>query len=111
MDHHIFKEKRAVLENINCKLNPADLYTKYLSRAEIVFHMAFLGHRLFDEMGHEVGNKDSEKEWSEADASDIEMEKEDEGADGGSRLAEVLAFFSTAVGQAAVEDTADTAMG
>ena len=62
---HVFQMGRAKLQKINGKLNPADLYTKYLSRSEIVYHMSFLGHTLYDNHGHEVGNKNIDEEWAE----------------------------------------------
>ena len=89
---HIFKQGRARLQKINGKLNPADLYTKYLSRAEIVYHMSFLGHRLFDDMGQEIGNKDAEQEWGNDIASNLDIRKEDEAEE-----VTLADFFASAV--------------
>ena len=79
---------RAKLQKINGKLNPADLYTKYLSRSEIVYHMSFLGHALYDDKGYEVGNKNIDDEW----ADDYQPESENEYANEESEAA-VAAMF------------------
>ena len=75
--HQVLEAGRTTLEKISDKLNPADLYTKYLSRSEIVLHMAFLGHTLLGDMGHEVGNKNTEGEWADEDQPENEIEDED----------------------------------
>ena len=54
----VFRSGRASLLKINGKANPADLFTKYLARNEIVTHMSFLGFRLFDAANNEIGIKD-----------------------------------------------------
>ena len=40
---------------INGKQNPADLFTKYLSRDETIRHVAVLGFRLIDHKGKTFG--------------------------------------------------------
>ena len=66
----IFRGGRAVLHKINGKLNPADLYTKYLARPEIIYHMATLGFRLFGAGGEEAGVKDSRLQWEDPPEDD-----------------------------------------
>ena len=61
----LFKTGRAKLVKIAGKLNPADLYTKYLSRAEIIYHMSFLGFKLLDGAGNVAGDKDLNLEMQE----------------------------------------------
>ena len=63
----IFRAGRAHLRKINGKENPADMYTKYISRAEITYHMATLGFRLLDNRSPwlPVGDKDLSMEWPE----------------------------------------------
>ena len=51
------KSKRIEIRKINGKCNPADLFTKFLSREEIVIHKNRLGYRLIDMHGNEMGVK------------------------------------------------------
>ena len=53
----LVKNKRIEIKKINGKSNPADLYTKFLSREEIVIHMTRIGYRLIDLHGNELGVK------------------------------------------------------
>ena len=53
----IIRAGRAEVCNINGKLNPSDLFTKHLSRDEIIAHMSRLGFKMFDMHGKELGVK------------------------------------------------------
>ena len=53
----ILKTKKVRILKIAGKLNPADLFTKYLTFPDIVRHMQFLGYSLFDCNGIELGCK------------------------------------------------------
>ena len=44
----LVKSKRIEIRKINGKCNPADLFTKLLSREEIIVHKNRIGYRLFD---------------------------------------------------------------
>ena len=46
-----------IRDRINGKQNPADLFTKYLPRDEMIRHMAVLGFRLIDHKGQVLGCK------------------------------------------------------
>ena len=53
----LVKSKRIEIRKINGKCNPADLFTKFLSREEIIIHKNRIGYRLFDMHGNEIGVK------------------------------------------------------
>ena len=53
----LVKSKRIQIRKINDKSNPADLFTKFLSREEIIIHKNRIGYRLFDMHGNEIGVK------------------------------------------------------
>ena len=53
----ILKTKKVRILKIAGKLNPADLFTKYLSFPDIVRHMQFLGYALYDCNDVELGCK------------------------------------------------------
>ena len=56
----VVRSKKASICKINGKENTADLFTKYLSRDEIVRNMSKLGFRMFNERGEEMGIKKTE---------------------------------------------------
>ena len=53
----LVRSGRVTIQKINGKLNPPDLYTKFLSRNESIFHMNQLGFQLFDIQLSELGVK------------------------------------------------------
>ena len=61
---------------INGKQNPADLFTKYLTRNEIIRHMSVLGFELKDADDNVLGCKDLE--LSLTSAADEEAEDDSE---------------------------------
>ena len=56
----ILPSRAASVVKINGKENPADLFTKYLTRNEIIRHMAVLGFELKDAEDVALGCKDLE---------------------------------------------------
>ena len=69
----LVRSKRIYIKKINGKRNPADLFTKHLTRDEIVFHMTNLGYRLINERGVELGVKNSRGHLSEREEADISI--------------------------------------
>eukprot|EP00959_Pyramimonas_sp_CCMP1952_P323364 6766648-Pyramimonas_sp.AAC.1 len=73
----ILRTRRATIEKINGKASPADLFTRYLSEAEIVRHTRMLGSTMKDNYGQEIGIKGTnldmswEPESEENDADDL----------------------------------------
>ena len=53
----LVKSKRIQIRKINGKSNPADPFTKILSREEIIIHKNRISHRLFGMHGNEIGVK------------------------------------------------------
>ena len=54
----VLKDGAAEIHKVNGSDNPADLFTKHLSREFIIKNMSRLGFRLLDEKNNEVGCKD-----------------------------------------------------
>ena len=54
----VLKDGAAEVHKINGSENPADLFTKHLSRELIIKNMSRLGFRLIDSSDHELGCKD-----------------------------------------------------
>ena len=61
---------------INGKQNPADLFTKYLTRNEIIRHMSVLGFELKDADDDALGCKDLELSLTSAAAEEAEDDSE-----------------------------------
>ena len=73
----VLRAGRARMHKINGKQNPADLFTKYLPRDQVISHMSVLGFRLLDEDGNECGIKDLDREFGD-DAVIEQSRKDDE---------------------------------
>ena len=43
----VLRSGKATMKKINGKLNPADLFTKYLPESDIIRHMSALGFLIF----------------------------------------------------------------
>ena len=69
----LVKSKRIFIKKINGKKNPADLFTKHLTRDEIVFHMSNLGYRLINEKGDELGVKNPRAYLTSREESDMSV--------------------------------------
>ena len=71
------KDGVAEIHKVNGTDNPADLFTKHLSRELIVKNMSRLGFRLLDEKNNEIGCKDLRQEINqEEDDEDEEYHEE-----------------------------------
>ena len=94
----IIRSGLASIVKINGKLNPADLFTKYLSRSEIIFHMATLGYELLDGNDQVLGCKDIQ--MSDESYFDSATEEEaDEMQAANDKLDEVLRSHATKLGR------------
>ena len=61
---------------INGKQNPADLFTKYLTRNEIIRHMSVLGFELKEADDNVLGCKDLELSLTSAASEEAEDDSE-----------------------------------
>ena len=73
----ILKTKKVRILKIAGKLNPADLFTKYLSFPDIIRHMQFLGYALYDCNDMELGCKNIIQERDEQEDDPWETVDED----------------------------------
>ena len=72
----VLKDGAAEICKINGTDNPADLFTKHLSRELIIKNMSRLGFRLLDDKNNEVGCKDLSQEINQ-DEDDEEEDQEE----------------------------------
>ena len=80
---HLVRSKRMTIQKINGLVNPADLFTKYLSADRINFLMFLLGYTLIDRHGIELAHNDKEvqkrqRKVEEDEEEDREPNEEDE---------------------------------
>ena len=74
----VIRAGAASIVKINGKQNPADLFTKYLTRSETIRHMAVLGFELRDAYDNELGCKDVDLTLSTSEIKEIEGVEENE---------------------------------
>ena len=68
----VIRSGAASIVKINGKQNPADLFTKYLARVEIIRHMAVLGFEVNDAYDNVLGCKDIDLTLSTSECSEVE---------------------------------------
>jgi len=72
----VLRSGAASVVKINGKQNPADLFTKYLTRNEIIRHMSVLGFELKDADDNVLGCKDLELSLTSAASEEAEDDSE-----------------------------------
>ena len=72
----IVKSGKATIMKVNGKVNPADLFTKHLSRDDMVKFMNMLGFRMFNFKGDELGVKNFHSSVVGNAYDDMEYERE-----------------------------------
>ena len=69
--HQKVRNKAVELRKISGEMIPADLFTKHLSRDEMVFHMTNLGYRMISDKGTELGVKNSMDHLSSRETEEV----------------------------------------
>ena len=78
----VLRSGKATMKKINGKVNPADVFTKYLPEADIIRHMSVLGFEIFNDKRVSFDSKKFDEKFEECDGDwDLVAESENRDED------------------------------